>query len=46
MKTLATQNSRAQDTATPEGGGGGGVAIRVRGLRKRYGDIEAVQGST
>lgn len=27
-----------------DGGGGGGLAIRVRGLRKRYGEYEAVRG--
>ena len=36
MKTRGTQNSRVQGTPAP--GGEGGVAIRVRGLRKRYGD--------
>jgi ABC-2 type transport system ATP-binding protein len=41
---MATQNSRVQGTLTPGGDGGGGVAIRVRGLHKRYGDIEAVCG--
>jgi ABC-2 type transport system ATP-binding protein len=44
MKTLETQNSRAQGTPAPGGDGGGGVAIRVRGLHKRYGAIEAVHG--
>ena len=42
MKTLGTQNSRMQDTPAP--GGEGGVAIRVRGLHKRYGAVEAVRG--
>jgi ABC-2 type transport system ATP-binding protein len=36
---LGTQNSRV-----PGGGGAGGIAIRVRGLRKLYGDVEAVRG--
>jgi ABC-2 type transport system ATP-binding protein len=42
----ATVSERAQERgAVPGGGaGGGGVAIRVRGLRKRYGDVEAVHG--
>jgi ABC-2 type transport system ATP-binding protein len=45
MKTLLeTQNSQVQSTATPGGDGEGGVAIRVRGLCKRYGDLEAVRG--
>ena len=44
MKTLETQNSRAQGTPAPGGDGGDGVAIRVRGLHKRYGAIEAVHG--
>jgi ABC-2 type transport system ATP-binding protein len=44
MKARGTRNSRVQGTATPGGAGGGGVAIRVRGLRKRYGDVEAVRG--
>ncbi len=44
MKTLETQNSRAQGTPAPGGDGGGGVAIRVRELHKRYGAIEAVHG--
>jgi ATPase subunit of ABC transporter with duplicated ATPase domains len=44
MKTRGTQNSRAQGTPAPGGGGAGEVAIRVRGLRKRYGDVEAVRG--
>src|SRR5580693_7317898 len=45
MKTLLeTQNSRVQSAATPGGDGEGGVAIRVRGLCKRYGDLEAVRG--
>ena len=43
MKTRGTQDSRVQGPAMP-GGGGGGVAIRVRGLRKRYRDVEAVRG--
>jgi ABC-2 type transport system ATP-binding protein len=42
MKTRKTQNSRVQGTATS--GADGEVAIRVRGLRKRYGDTEAVRG--
>ncbi len=44
MKTRGTQNSRAQGTPAPGGVGAGEVAIRVRGLRKRYGDVEAVRG--
>jgi ABC-2 type transport system ATP-binding protein len=36
---LGTQNSRV-----PGGDGAGGVAIRVRRLRKLYGDVEAVRG--
>ncbi len=44
MKTLETQNSRVRGTLAPGGDGGGGVAIRVRGLHKRYGAIEAVHG--
>ena len=44
MKTRGTQNSRVQGTPAPGGDGGGGVAIRVRGLHKRYGDVEAVRG--
>ena len=44
MKTLAIQNSPVQSPAGPGGDGEGGVAIRVRGLRKRYGDVEAVRG--
>ena len=43
MKTPEAQNSRVQGTATP-GGGEDGVAIRVRGLQKRYGDVAAVHG--
>ena len=44
MKTRGTQNSGVQGTPAPGGDGGGGVAIRVRGLHKRYGAIEAVRG--
>ena len=44
MKTRGTHNSRVQGTETPDGAGGGGVAIRVRGVHKRYGDVEAVCG--
>jgi ABC-2 type transport system ATP-binding protein len=44
MKTLVAQNSRVQGASAPDGDGGGGVAIWVRGLHKRYGDVEAVQG--
>jgi ABC-2 type transport system ATP-binding protein len=43
MNTRGTQDTRVQGPAMP-GGGGGGVAIRVRGLRKRYGDVEVVRG--
>ena len=34
-----------QDSRVPGGDGEGGVAIRVRGLRKLYGDVEAVRGT-
>ncbi len=44
MKTLGTQTSRVQGTLAPGGDSEGGAAIRVRGLRKRYGDVEAVRG--
>jgi ABC-2 type transport system ATP-binding protein len=36
---LGTQNSRV-----PGGGGAGSAALQVRGLRKLYGDVEAVRG--
>ena len=39
MRAAQTQTSPVLD-----GGGQGGVAIQVRGLRKRYGDVEAVRG--
>ena len=42
MRTLETQSSRVEVTLAP--GGEGEAAIRVRGLRKRYGDVEAVRG--
>jgi ABC-2 type transport system ATP-binding protein len=38
-----TQDSRAQGLLAGDDGEGG-VAIRVRGLRKGYGDVEAVRG--
>jgi ABC-2 type transport system ATP-binding protein len=44
MKKLGTQDSRVQGTPTPDGDGAGRVVIRVRGLHKRYGDVEAVRG--
>jgi ABC-2 type transport system ATP-binding protein len=44
MKTRGTQNSGVQGTATPGGDGAGGVVIRVHGLHKQYGDVEAVRG--
>jgi ABC-2 type transport system ATP-binding protein len=44
MKSLAIQNSRVQGTPAPGGDGAGEVVIGVRGLRKRYGDVEAVRG--
>src|ERR1700685_90998 len=44
MKKLRTQNSRVQGTPTPGGDDAGGVVIRVRGLHKQYGDVEAVRG--
>ena len=41
----AVRNQDPSPVAAPGGGAGeGGVAIRVRGLRKRYGDVEAVRG--
>ena len=44
MNAGRNQDPRAAAKA-PEGGASeGGVAIRVRGLRKRYGDVEAVRG--
>lgn len=39
MRALETQDSRV-----PGGDGEGGVAIRVRGLRRLYGGVEAVRG--
>ena len=44
MKTRGTQNSRVPGTPASGGDGEVGVAIRVRGLRKRYGAVEAVRG--
>jgi len=44
MTKSGTQNSRVHGTATPDGDGAGGIVIRVRGLHKHYGDIEAVRG--
>ena len=42
VTTQGIQDSRVCGSAMP--GGEGGVAIRVQGLRKRYGDVEAVRG--
>ena len=43
MNAARNQDPRVA-AATPGGGASeGGVAIRVRGLRKRYGDVEAVR---
>jgi len=44
MKTPGTGSLRVQGTLAPGGDGEGRTAIRVRGLRKRYGDVEAVRG--
>ena len=44
MKKLGTQDSRVRGTPTPGDDGAGGVVIRVRGLHKQYGDVEAVRG--
>jgi ABC-2 type transport system ATP-binding protein len=44
MNAVGNADSRRQGTSMPSGAGAGGVVIRVRGLRKRYGDVEAVRG--
>jgi len=44
MKAAGNQGSRVAGPAPGGGASEGGVAIRVRGLRKRYGDVEAVRG--
>jgi ABC-2 type transport system ATP-binding protein len=44
MNALGSRDSRAAGTAPGCGASEEGVAIRVRGLRKRYGDMEAVRG--
>ena len=46
MKTRGTQNSRVPGTPASGGDGEVGVAIRVRGLRKRYGAVRRCAGST
>ena len=43
MRVLRSRNSHAPGPA-PDRDGGGDITIRVRGLRKRYGDVEAVRG--
>jgi ABC-2 type transport system ATP-binding protein len=44
MNAARNQDPRVAAAAPGGGASGGGVAIRVRGLRKRYGDVEAVRG--
>ena len=44
MNSQGDQDSRAAGAAPGGGASEGGGAIRVRGLRKRYGDVEAVRG--
>jgi ABC-2 type transport system ATP-binding protein len=44
MKAAGNQGSHVAGAAPGGGASEGGVAIRVRGLRKRYGDVEAVRG--
>jgi ABC-2 type transport system ATP-binding protein len=44
MNAQGNQDSRAAGAAPGGGASEGGIAIRVRGLRKRYGDVEAVRG--
>ena len=43
MRVRRSRNSRAPGLA-PDRDGEGDVTIRARGLRKRYGDVEAVRG--
>ncbi len=43
MRVLRSRNPHAPGLA-PDRDGGGDITIRVRGLRKRYGDVEAVRG--
>jgi ABC-2 type transport system ATP-binding protein len=43
MRVLRSWNSRAPGLA-PDRDGEGDITIRARGLRKRYGDVEAVRG--
>ena len=43
MRVRSSRNSRAPGLA-PDRDGEGDVTIRARGLRKRYGDVEAVRG--
>jgi len=43
MRVLRSRNSRAAGPA-PDRDGEGDITIRARGLRKRYGDVEAVRG--
>ena len=44
MSAARDQDPRVAAAAPGGGASEGGVAIRVRGLRKRYGDVEAVRG--
>ena len=44
MNAVGNRGSRAAGAVPGGGAGEDGVAIRVRGLRKRYGDVEAVRG--
>ena len=44
MNTARNQDPRVAAAAPGGRASEGGVAIRVRGLRKRYGDVEAVRG--
>ena len=44
MNAARNQDPRVAAAAPGRGPSEGGVAIRVRGLRKRYGDVEAVRG--
>ena len=44
MSAARNQDPRVAAAAPGGGASEGGVAIRVRGLRKRYGDVEAVRG--
>ena len=43
MRVLRSRNSQAPGPA-PDRDGEGDITIRARGLRKRYGDVEAVRG--